>query len=58
MCGTAGKYTAADVFDDMRRMAELRAQVTQQLAGVDMLLVPTALSHWTAAEVRLEGSAP
>ncbi len=43
----AAKFTAADVFGDMARLAELRAAALVELAKIDMMLVPTAISHYT-----------
>lgn len=48
--GTA-KFNAADVFDNIAQLAALRARAQHELARVDALLVPTALTHWTQAEV-------
>lgn len=43
----AGKFTAADVFDHTAAMAVLRARALVELQKVDVLLVPTALAHYT-----------
>ncbi|KAG2494460.1 hypothetical protein HYH03_007512 [Edaphochlamys debaryana] len=53
----AAKFTASDVFDHMADMAVLRAQALAQLERADVLLVPTALTHWTQAEVLEEEAA-
>lgn len=50
----AGKFTAADVYDDQVRLATLRARAVIELAKADMLLVPTALAHFTVDEVQAE----
>ncbi|EFJ41617.1 hypothetical protein VOLCADRAFT_98357 [Volvox carteri f. nagariensis] len=47
----SGKFTAADVYDHLAQMAVLRARALDELSRVDVLLVPTALTHWTVAEV-------
>ncbi|GIL80104.1 hypothetical protein Vretifemale_9289 [Volvox reticuliferus] len=52
-----GKFTAADVYDHLAQMAVLRARALDELSRVDLLLVPTALTHWTVAEVAEEESA-
>lgn len=54
-CVRAGKFCAADVFDHKAGMAALRARCLAQLAGsgADILLVPTALNHWTIAELQV-----
>ncbi len=38
----------------MAQMAVLRARALDELSRVDLLLVPTALSHWTVEEVQEE----
>ncbi|GLC42946.1 hypothetical protein PLESTB_000289000 [Pleodorina starrii] len=53
----AGKFTATDVYDHMAQMAVLRARALDELSRVDLLLVPTALTHWTVAEVAEEEAA-
>lgn len=55
----AGKFTAVDVYDDLARLAVLRARARAVLSGVDLLLVPTALEHYLVAEVMAEeGASP
>lgn len=54
---TPGKFTAADVFDDIARMAVLRARARVQLDRFDLLMVPTALEPYLVAEVQAEESA-
>ncbi|MEW5314226.1 MAG: hypothetical protein WDW38_005738 [Sanguina aurantia] len=56
ICGS-GKYTAADVFSDMHKMAVLRAAAVVELTKTDVLLVPSALSHFTIAEVLAQETA-
>lgn len=46
-----------DVYDDLARMAVLKAKARAVLAGVDVLLVPTALEHYTVAELAAEEGA-
>lgn len=53
----AGRFTAADAFDDAARLAALRARAKAQLARTDVLLVPTALEHYLVAEVAAEEGA-
>ncbi|PNW79614.1 hypothetical protein CHLRE_08g360100v5 [Chlamydomonas reinhardtii] len=53
----AAKFSAADVYNHMAAMAVLRARALDALARVDVLLVPTALTHWTQAEVLEEEAA-
>lgn len=53
-CLSPGKFTASDVYDHMAQMAVLRARALDELSRVDLLLVPTALSHWTVEEVQEE----
>ncbi|KAG2426165.1 hypothetical protein HXX76_013146 [Chlamydomonas incerta] len=53
----SAKFSAADVFDHIAAMAALRARALDSLARVDVLLVPTALAHWTQAEVLEEETA-
>lgn len=48
----AAKFDAVDVFDHNAQLAALRARAVHELVGVDMLLVPSALTHFTKAEVR------
>ncbi|KXZ51619.1 hypothetical protein GPECTOR_12g583 [Gonium pectorale] len=57
IAGTA-KFTAADVFDHQAQLAVLRARALDELSRADVLLVPTALTHWTVAEVAEEEAAP
>lgn len=56
IAGTAG-FSATDVFDDNAKLAALRAKCVVQLAKVDAMLVPTALTHWTVKEVEAEEGA-
>ncbi|MCX5041841.1 allophanate hydrolase [Aldersonia sp. NBC_00410] len=46
-----GRFGAADLLRDRRRVAELRAEALASLHGCDALLVPTAPAHPTIAEV-------
>jgi allophanate hydrolase len=46
--------SAADVFRGIYRLAELRRAAYAQLAGIDALLVPTAPTAYTLAEVEAE----
>ncbi|MEW5305220.1 MAG: hypothetical protein WDW36_007776 [Sanguina aurantia] len=57
MAGVERKYTAADVFSDMHKMAVLRAAAVVELTKTDVLLVPSALSHFTIAEVLAQETA-
>ena len=54
----SSKFTATDVFDDMARLATLRAESLHEISQVDMLLVPTALAHFDVEEVNAEESGP
>ncbi len=56
-CCRAGKFTAADVYDHLAKMAVLRARALDEMSRADVLLVPTALTHWTVAEVAAEEEA-
>lgn len=47
----AGKFSAADLYQDMARLAALRAAAAVQLEALDVLLVPTALHHYTVKEI-------
>jgi hypothetical protein len=47
----AGKFTAADVFDDFTKLAALKAKAAVVLEGVDCLLVPTVLEHYLIEEI-------
>jgi allophanate hydrolase len=47
----AGKFTATDVYDDLAKLAELRAAARAQLATVDLMMVPTALEHYLLEEI-------
>lgn len=51
----AAKFSAADVFDHKAAMAVLRARCLAELAGsgAEVLLVPTALTHWTIDELQV-----
>ncbi|MFS8037903.1 allophanate hydrolase [Xanthobacter sp. AM11] len=46
-----GKASAADAFRALYRLKELRAQVAPTLAGIDALVLPTAPSAYTVAQV-------
>lgn len=54
----SSKFSAADVFDDLARLAVLRAESLHEISHVDLLLVPTALAHFTVEEVTAEESGP
>jgi allophanate hydrolase len=43
----APRFAAADVYDANARLAVLRAAAVSELSKVDLLLVPTALAHYT-----------
>lgn len=51
---TARRVRGRDVFDGLYRLAELRRAVETALAPVDALLVPTAPTLYTIAEVQAE----
>jgi allophanate hydrolase len=55
--GSAGKFTAVDVYDDLARMAVLKAAARAVLDSVDLLLVPTALEAYLVEEVVSEEGA-
>lgn len=42
------------MFDDQARLAALHAKALCELDKADVLLVPTALAHFTVAEVQAE----
>jgi allophanate hydrolase len=48
---SAGDHSAAELMRDRRRVEEFRRKAFAQLAGCDALLVPTAPTHPTIAEV-------
>lgn len=47
----AQRYSAADAFDDIYRLADLKRSADAVLAGVDALMVPTAPRHYRIDEV-------
>lgn len=52
-CLCAAKFTAVDVFDDIARLAALGAKGRDAMkaSGASLLLVPTALEHYTLGEI-------
>ncbi|KAL0031400.1 hypothetical protein WJX79_009016 [Trebouxia sp. C0005] len=50
----AVKYSATDVYDGNVKLKELKARARTQMAKVDLLLVPTALHHYTVQEIEAE----
>jgi allophanate hydrolase len=52
--GGAKSITAADTFDAMYRLAELARAAEAQWKGMDFMLLPTAGTHYTHAEVASE----
>ncbi|KAL6746693.1 amidase signature domain-containing protein [Haematococcus lacustris] len=51
---SAATFNAADVFSHQSELAALRAAAAAQLGKVEVLLVPTALAHFTTQEVLSE----
>ncbi|WP_151446012.1 allophanate hydrolase [Lacisediminimonas profundi] len=49
--GNGRGYDAAQLFDAMRRMAGLRQRAMQSMAAIDVLVVPTAPTIYTLAEL-------
>jgi allophanate hydrolase len=47
----AAKYSAADLFADMHRLAALKMLARAELAKVDILLLPTAPTSFTVAQM-------
>ncbi len=52
--GAAGRYSAVDAFNGRYRLEELRARMAPVWEAVDMLLLPTAPTTYTVAEMRAE----
>ncbi|MGI4856693.1 MAG: allophanate hydrolase [Janthinobacterium lividum] len=50
----ARQFSAADAFDGLYRLADLKRQADALLAGVDALVVPTAPTHYTIAAMQAE----
>ncbi|MGI4984430.1 MAG: allophanate hydrolase [Janthinobacterium lividum] len=50
----AREFSAADAFDGMYRLADLKRQADALLRGVDALVVPTAPTHYTIAAMQAE----
>lgn len=50
----AVKYSATDVYDGNVKLKHLKARARSQMAKVDLLLVPTALHHYTVQEIEAE----
>ncbi|GMH41211.1 hypothetical protein BSKO_09121 [Bryopsis sp. KO-2023] len=48
------KFSAVDLFNDFAKLSELRAKARVEFDKIDVLLVPTAASHYTLEEIRLE----
>lgn len=47
-------YSAADVFEAQTRLKLLGQQAEAMWAGIDLLMVPTAPTHYTIAQMQLE----
>ena len=50
----AAKFSAADLFADMHRLAALKIRAGAEMAKVDILLLPTAPTSFTVAEMLAE----
>ncbi|KAK9835411.1 hypothetical protein WJX81_007895 [Elliptochloris bilobata] len=50
----APRFSAADVYDGLARLAELAARARTEFTRVDFLLVPSALHHYLISEVEAE----
>uniref|UniRef100_A0A914XHP6 Amidase domain-containing protein n=1 Tax=Plectus sambesii TaxID=2011161 RepID=A0A914XHP6_9BILA len=54
----AKNYSAADAFNAFYKLSELKRKADGLMEGVDALIVPTAVTHFTIAEVEADPISP